>query len=229
MGRDRIKDIPVDEQPYHKCLSKGATSLSDAELLAVLLRTGTREKNSIELARELLSALKSSLLGLMDITPKELMRISGIGEAKAVQLLCVGEISKRIARTRALRQPALTSPGAVAEYYMEQLRYLKVEQVWLSLFDTKNQLIASQMISQGTVNGSMISPREVMIVALRHEAVSMILVHNHPSGDASPSQEDILLTNRMQTASDFVGIALLDHIIIGNHCYVSLKEHGMIR
>lgn len=229
MGHNRIKDIPVEEQPYYKCLSKGAAALSDAELLAILIRTGTRKKNSVELAREILDGSGQGLLGLMEIAPKELLKVTGIGEAKAVQLLCVGEISRRIARSRALRHPALTSPAAVADYYMEQLRHLRIEQVWLSMFDTKNQLIASQMISQGTVNSSIVSPREMMIAALRQEAVSIILVHNHPSGDASPSPEDILMTKRVAEAAACIGIGLLDHIIIGNNCYISLKEHGIIR
>ena len=122
----------------------------------------------------------------------------------------------------------MTSAASIADYFMEDLCHLEHEEIWAALFDTKNHLLRAVTLSKGTVNASVISPREVFLAALRHQAVFLILLHNHPSGDPSPSREDILLTHRMVSAGEILGISLLDHIIIGDHCYFSLKERNMI-
>ena len=169
------------------------------------------------------------MLGLMHLTFPKLTSLKGIGRVKAVQLLCVGEISKRIWKRKAREnQTAFCSPKAVAEYFQEDMRHLRQEQFYIMLFDTKQKLIRDVLISKGTVNASLASPREIFIQALKYEAVSLILVHNHPSGDPSPSKQDIVLTQKVYEAGSLIGIGLLDHVVIGEHSYVSMKERGLI-
>ena len=169
------------------------------------------------------------MLGLMHLTLPKLTSLKGIGRVKAVQLMCVGEISKRIWKRKAREnQTAFCSPKAVAEYFQEDMRHLRQEQFYIMLFDTKQKLIRDVLISKGTVNTSLASPREIFIQALKYEAVSLILVHNHPSGDPSPSKQDIALTQKVLEAGSLIGIGLLDHVVIGEHSYVSMKERGLI-
>lgn len=225
----QLKDIPLMEQPYEKCKQQGPSVLSDSELLAVFIRTGTRKENPIQIARNILEySMKNSIIGLMQMDLQDFLSISGIGEVKAVQLLCLTELSKRIAKQTAVSGLKLRSPDTIASYYMERLRHEKTEQVWISLFNTKCGLIKDCLVSSGTVNSSLIDPREIFIYALRHEAVYVVLVHNHPSGDPTPSNEDIQMTMRVCEAGALIGIEVLDHIIIGDNRYVSLKERGII-
>lgn len=147
---------------------------------------------------------------------------------KAIQILCLSELAKRLAKTSAGEGLILSSPSTIAEYYMEELRHQKQEQMKLLMLNTKTKLIGEADISKGTVNASLVSPRELFIEALNQEAVSIILIHNHPSGDPTPSKSDILLTKRVKDAGDLIGIELLDHIIIGNNCYISFSEQKMI-
>lgn len=220
-----------ESRPYEKCLKYGPSVLSDAELLAVIIRTGTRGISSEELAAQILGLSKSEngLLGICHLSRQELTAVPGIGEVKAIQVLCIGELSKRIATCQARRRLSFTEPASIAEYYKEQLRHEEQEVMICMMLDTKNHLIGEEMISKGTVNGSMISPRELFLTALRFRAVHIIVVHNHPSGDATPSQADIDITCRIKQAGDLLGIYLLDHIIIGDFEYVSFREKGMLR
>ena len=211
-----MKELPVTERPYEKCAAGGPGILSDAELLAVILKSGCRGMTALELADITRSTLK------------ELTAIPGIGTVKAIQLQCLGELSGRMAKENARERICMTSAASIADYFMEDLCHLEHEEIWAALFDTKNHLLRAVTLSKGTVNASVISPREVFLAALRHQAVFLILLHNHPSGDPSPSREDILLTHRMVSAGEILGISLLDHIIIGDHCYFSLKERNMI-
>ena len=191
-----FKDLyPKEELPYDKFLHTGAESLTDAELLAIMLRTGTKDKNPVELGRQILSLCDSKwgLLGLHHYSVRELQKIPGIGEVKAVQLLCIAEIAKRISVAQAASNLAFHRPDTVAEYYMERLRNKNTEQVILILLDSKNRLIHDKVLSLGTVNASLISPREILIYALREEAGGIMLLHNHPSGDPTPSKQDIII------------------------------------
>lgn len=225
----KLKDIPFPEQPYEKCKALGPSVLTDSELLAVFIRTGTRTENPIQIARRVLrSSGKDSLIGLMQMNFKDLVAVKGIGEVKAVQLVCLAELSKRISRQQAAPNVQLNNPGSIAGYYMEQLRHEKQEQVWICLFDTKCNLICDKMISSGTANASLISPREIFRYALKNSAVYLVMVHNHPSGDPIPSDEDILITRRVADAGLIMDISLIDHIIIGDRDYTSLKEIGLI-
>lgn len=225
-----MKELPADNRPYEKCFAIGAESLSDAELLAVILRTGSRGVPAIQLAHKILgySKVEQNLLGLHYLSISELMKINGVGKVKAIQIKCIVELSRRIAKTSAKSSLSFTKPETIADYYMEDVRHFEQEQMLLLMLNTKSRLLGDKVISKGTVNGSMITPREIFLEALNNHAVYIILVHNHPSGDPKPSREDILLTRRIRDAGSMIGIELLDHLIIGDKNYISFKERGIL-
>lgn len=225
-----VKELPSSERPYEKCEKYGTTSLSDAELLAVILRTGTKNLRAIDLAVNILNYSETypGLKGLNYLTMKELKRINGIGRVKAIELVCLTELTKRMSKEIHRESLKLVTPKSVADYYMQDMRHLNREQVLLLMLDTKSKLIKDMVISSGTVNASIMPTREVFIEALKQEAVNIILIHNHPSGDPSPSAEDLRVTKRMKEAGNLVGITLMDHIIIGDNKYISLKEQGLL-
>lgn len=224
-----MKDIPNAERPYEKCLKQGAEALSDAELLAVLLRTGTKGENVLALAKRLLyEDGGAGLLGIHQFSFQSLMKLKGIGKVKAVQILCLSELAKRLSKASVEPRLRFSSSQSVAEYYMEDLRHRNQEVMKLLLLNSKAELIDETNISKGTVNASLVTPRELFVEALKKEAVSMILLHNHPSGDPTPSRDDILTTKRISDCGLLIGIELLDHIIIGNNCYVSFQEENLL-
>lgn len=225
-----VKDMPESERPYEKCLSRGAKALSDAELLAVIVKTGTKEASSVDLAREVLKLNQDyeGLAGLYQLSYKDLTKVKGIGPVKAIQILCLSEAAKRMAKSLAKEKLRFSSPESIAAYFMEDLRHLEKEEVQVLFFDGKHGLIGETTVSIGTVNSAPSSPREVFLEALKAQAVYIILVHNHPSGDPSPSRQDFLLTRRMKEAGNLIGIELSDHIIIGNQRYYSFREEGVL-
>lgn len=217
-------------QPYEKFKTLGAESLSDEELLAIFIRTGTSKKDSVEIAGEILDTFpKRSLLGLCHIPWKTLTEIPGIGEVKAVKLKCLAELARRISQTKARKGLKFDRPETVAEYYMESLRHEEKERVVLILLDKKLHLISDTVLSIGTVSESLISPRELFLIALREKAVQIILLHNHPSGDASPSGDDLKITERIRLSGQLMGIPLIDHIIIGDNQFTSLRQAGYMK
>lgn len=224
-----IREMPRDERPYEKCSRLGAEHLSDVELLAVLLRTGTRGENALELAgRILYHAGGIGILGIHQFNAERLKQIKGIGNVKAIQISCISELAKRLAKASYQDTVCFTDPKTIAQYYMEDLRHEKQEHMKLLMLNSKAKLLGETTISKGTVNASLVTPRELFIEALQKNAVSIIILHNHPSGDPSPSREDMLTTKRIQDSGALIGIELLDHIIIGNNCYISFREEGML-
>ena len=226
-----MKDIPAAERPYEKCLQYGPDSLTDAELLSIIIRTGRRGENSLDLANNILALNYpgEGILGLLHLSLPELMNVKGIGQVKGMQLLCIGELSRRIWKRAAVNgTECYDHPRAIVNYYIEDMRHMEQEQLKIMLLNTKNMLIKDVLISKGTVNASIATPREILIEALRYHAVKMIMVHNHPSGDPTPSQDDLRLTKRVDEAAELVGIELLDHIVIGDNAYISFKEKGML-
>ena len=207
-----------EAMPYERFLKFGAESLTDTELLAIILRTGTKEKNALELAGDILH-----LQGNM-----QLKSIPGIGEVKAIKVKAIGELARRMARQSVRKKVKFDSPDKLAEYYMESMRHYTTECVMLVMLDNKGHLLGEHMISKGVVNASLISPREVFILALKHDASSIILIHNHPSGDAAPSKADRQITVQMHECGKLMNIPLIDHIIIGDHTYSSFKELELI-
>ncbi|MCM3746716.1 DNA repair protein RadC [Paenibacillus pasadenensis] len=220
-----LKEWPEDERPRERMLQHGAEALSHAELLAILLRTGTSKETAVHLASRLLHH-SGSLRGLIDMGHNELTRIKGIGPAKALQIRAGIELGRRLARTKQSDTVIVRRPQDAANYLMEDLRYLKVEHFVCLFLNTKNHIVARETLSIGTLNASLVHPREVFRAAIRHGCASIICAHNHPSGDPTPSNEDILLTRRLQEAGELIGIEVLDHIVIGDKRFISLKEHG---
>ena len=217
----------MTNKPYEKFKELGANALSNEELLAIILRTGTSNKPALKVAEEVLDtkdAYQGKLMGLYHKSLKELMEIDGIGEVKAIKLKCLTELSLRMAKERLENRVVFTNPSDIAEYYMETCRHLEVEKVFLLCLDNQLRLIKEYELSKGTINTSLISPREVFIEALNAKAVYILLIHNHPSGNPSPSKADIQITLKVMEAGKIIDIKLLDHIIIGDHSYVSLKE-----
>ena len=225
-----IKEMYKEDRPYEKCEKFGAENLTDTELLAILIRTGTKGENSLELSRKLLykNGFHNGLAGIHKWSLDELIQIKGIGKVKAIQLKCIAELSKRIAQTGRQQAVVMQNAFSVADYYMEQLRHEEKEHLMLCMFDTKCHLIADSILSIGTVNASLISPREIFLKAFEYHAVHVILVHNHPSGNPLPSRQDIEVTRKIVEGGRLLEIELADHIIIGDKKYFSFKEQEML-
>lgn len=220
------------ELPYERFLRFGPENLTEAELLAVIIRTGTRESSALQLAEQVLgltSYPREGLLGLYDVTLDELKSVKGIGQVKAVKLKCLAELSKRMSAATASRGICFYSSGQAAGYFMEKLRHLMTECVVLVCLDAKGQMLAERRLSQGSVRMALISPREIFLEALKYRAVNILLVHNHPSGDPTPSRADTELTAALRELGEKMDIPLLDHIVIGDNNYYSFKESSWLR
>ena len=223
-----IKDLPLSERPREKLCKYGANSLSNAELIATIIRTGYKEDTAIDLANRLLSMDVSGISYLTYATIEELTSIKGIGNCKAAQILAAIELGKRISSRGGEDKIKVDSPTVLAELLMEEMRCLKKEHFKIAILDTKNQIISIENISIGNLNASIVHPREVFNIAIKRSANSIILVHNHPSGDVTPSTEDINITHRLIDAGNIIGIKVLDHIIIGDNKFISFKQRNII-
>jgi DNA repair protein RadC len=220
-----IRDWPVAERPREKLLEQGALSLSDAELLAIFLRTGVRGYSAVDLARHLLGQF-GGLRGLLEADVKRFNREFGLGPAKFAQLQAVMEMSRRHLADRLRRGSALQSPQAVRDYLKAQLRH-ELHEVFACLFlDSKHRLLGFEVLFRGTIDSTSVYPRQVLKRGLAHNAAALILCHNHPSGIAEPSQADVQLTHRLKKALELVDIRVLDHFIIGEGEPLSMVEHG---
>ncbi len=224
--RVAIKDMPEELRPREKLLSRGEGALSDAELLAVLIGQGTRGLNAVELANQLILEHKG-LRNLRDLSIEELMQHKGIGVAKAVTIKAALELAKRSSLGVPYRV-TVRSPVDVTYLVMEEMRYFDREYFRVLYLDRKGTLLVMEDVSVGSLHSSFVHPREVFKTAVKRSAASIILVHNHPSGDPSPSKEDIQTSNRLIQAGSILGIEVLDHIIIGDGRYCSMKEKGLI-
>ena len=216
----------AQELPYERFLSCGAGSLTNAELLAIILRTGTREKNATQLSH--FEEGFADLSALYRLTLEDLLEIPGIGEVKAVKILSLAEISRRLVREKAAARMIFDAPSAVADYYMEDLRHRETETAVLVLLDNRMGFLGDEILSFGSVNCTLLSPREIFLSALRWKAVNIMILHNHPSGDPQPSEMDLQITERISRAGELLGIHLVDHLIIGDLAYTSLREYGVV-
>ncbi len=225
-----MKDLPISERPYEKIEKYGVSCLSDAELVAVLIKNGTRNKNSVELAREILNhhPVHKGLIGLHYLSDQELKHIDGIGRVKAAQLLCAAEISNRMTKQRIPEREPFNSPETVAGFFMEEMRTKTTESTVVAFLDNRCRLIRYEILFVGSISSCVANPRVILKKALQYDASCFILIHNHPSGDCTPSQADLSLTERVKEAGELIGIQLLDHIILGDCQYVSLRERGHI-
>jgi DNA repair protein RadC len=220
-----IREMPADERPRERLVKYGAGVCSAAELLAIHLRTGTPERSALGLGELLLKEF-SGLRGVSCASIEELSRIKGVGEVKAVQIVAAVELSKRLSVLNNDERPAIHSPQDVSTLLMPELRDLKKEYLKSLLLDSKNRVMKINTVSIGILDSSLVHPREVFKDAIVASAASIIVAHNHPSGDPTPSIEDKRVTQRLYEAGQLLGIDLLDHVVIGDNRWVSLKQIG---
>lgn len=223
----KVKDMALEERPREKMILNGTKNLSNAELLAILLRTGTKKRNAIELASYIINKDLQGIRYLQDISIEELCEIDGIGLSKATQIKAALELGVRISSIKPDKYK-VKNPWDIYKYYMENLRYKQNEVFKVVLLNTKNEIITDVDVSVGTLNSSLVHPREVFKEAIKRSSNKMILIHNHPSGSVEPSKEDKNITERLIKCGDIIGIEVIDHIIIGDGLYFSFKENMII-
>jgi len=222
-----IKELPYEERPREKMIACGTGMLSNSELLAILIGTGTRNKSSLRLAEEILS-MQKGILFLTECTPEELASIKGIGIAKSCQILAAIELGKRISTIPREKKPKINSPETIAALFMEEMRYYKKEVFNVLMINTKGEIVGVDKTSVGDLCSTVIHPREVFLSAIKRSAAAVVFVHNHPSGDPAPSQDDIMTTNKLLEAAKILGIQVWDHVIIGDGKYISFREEQLI-
>ena len=224
-----VRDLPAEERPREKLLRSGAAALSNVELLAILLRTGTRQHSVLRVSEEVLAHYKDrGISGIVHIAPTELSQINGVGLAKAASILAAVELGRRLSQAAAARIEVVHGPEDAAHYAMPRFRFEQREHFAVLLLNTKNHILGMPEISVGSLSASVVHPREVFREAINYAAAAMILLHNHPSGDPSPSREDIAVTSRLVKAGKIMDIEVLDHIILGDQRFLSLKEKGFL-
>lgn len=220
-----IKEIPLNDRPREKMAANGAAVLTDAELIAILLRTGTAEKSAIDIASEMTAdgGLYKRLAGITRLN--ELTNIKGLGQAKAATVLAALEIGRRIASAKPIEKIHLSCPQDVANFLMPRLRYAAKEQFVVILLNSKNKVIGTEVVSEGSLSSSVVHPREVYAPAMLHHAAAIMVAHNHPSGDPKPSFEDEEVTRMLSRSGKVLGIPMIDHVIIGDGNYYSFLEN----
>ena len=226
-----MTDNYIEEKllPFEKSEAYGFESLTDEELIAIIIRSGTSNAGCMQVAADVIKKSGGmGILGLQNISVKDLCRIDGIGKVKAIQLKSICELSRRMVRQSYRKRIQFRAAEDIASYCMEDMRHLKQEQLRVLLLDTKSRLLHEKIITIGTINSTILSPRELCREALLHDAAGFIMVHNHPSGDPLPSRDDIISTQRMKNASDILGLSMIDHIIIGDNKYISMKAENII-
>ncbi len=224
---EKLEFLPQDEMPREKLLAYGAEFLATAELIAILLGTGNKSQSVLEVANVVLNKY-SDLSTLAKVSPLELSQIEGIGIAKGVRITASFELASRIKSQEVIKRKSISSPQDVYDLVISKVQKENRELFILILLNTKNKIITLETISVGSLNSSVVHPREVFRKAISWSSAGMILVHNHPSGDVSPSKEDILLTSRLTESGNLLGIEILDHVIIGENDYYSFKENNYI-
>lgn len=218
-----IKEWRPDERPREKLIKNGAASLSDAELIAIIIRAGTKKYSAIDVARDLIN-LYGNLSKLASCDVSELQKIKGIGRTKAVQIAAVFELVRRVQAEPYDPSKIIRSPEDVAKYYIPRLRNLRQETFWVLMLNSASQIIREVKITEGILNASIVHPREVFRTAITESAASIILLHNHPSGNPQPSNDDIIITKKLVQTGEIVDIKVLDHLIIAGDSYTSLKK-----
>ncbi len=228
MAYKSIKNWPEEERPRERLLKLGADNLSNAQLLAIILRSGGGGKSALDLAMEMLDSFKN-LKNIENASIKEFTLLKGMGSAKAAQIKAAFELGRRLLREPCEKGPVFSSSRDVYSYYYPVVKDIKREVLFCAMLDAKNRVFRDCRVSEGTLTNSLIHPREAFRNAIRESAASVIFVHNHPSGDPTPSREDISITERLVHTGEIVGIKVLDHIIIGYNKHVSLMDGGYIK
>lgn len=222
----RILDMQKDERPRERLIKNGASALSDSELLAIILRTGSKKENVINLSQRILGEYNIKQLSQINLT--QLMKIHGIKESKATQISACFEIARRLESFNSVEKPKISSPEDVYRRLFPRMREQKKEMFIELCLDTKNHILKEEVISMGSLNANVVHPREVFKLALTESAAHIIVAHNHPSGDPTPSREDIEITKKLVETGNIMGITVLDHVIIGDGRHFSMKEAGHI-
>lgn len=233
MKKDKYEnnEYRMQNLPYEKFTTYGSKALTDSELLSIILRTGTAKTDVCRLGENVLAQTAkygNGLLGLYHIPVDDLRKIPGIGQVKAIQLKALAELCTRMSQAKAKGALSFHDPYSVADYYMERLRHENVEYIFLLLLDSGLHLIEERILSKGTVNASLLSPREVFINAFQGKAANIMLLHNHPGGNPTPSENDLRITERVREVGQMVDIPLFDHIIIGDNSYFSFQESHLM-
>jgi len=224
-----IKDLPEDERPRERLFKYGTQSLKTSELLAILIRVGNRQETAVQVAEKILQKYNGDLKRMSCETEKQLSDgIKGLGKSKAAQIMAAFELGKRLSAFTGNERPQISSPRDVAQIFMSRLRYLSTETLHVLSLDTKNYVTKHRRIFEGSLDVSIIHPREIFRFALEESAAAIIIVHNHPSGDPTPSEDDLKITRQLVEAGRILDIPVLDHIVIGDGRYVSLREQGII-
>ena len=223
-----MKELPPEDRPREKLIKNGAAALTDSELLAILIGSGTPEKSALDIARDLTAdnGVLNNIAIVHDV--KELAKTKGLGRAKASIIIAALELGRRIASAEPLLRDSITSPEDGVALLMPRLRYEAKEHFLVVLLNSKNKVLEIKQISEGSLNSPVVHPREVFAPAVLHHAAAILTAHNHPSGDPTPSKEDKALTNTLVQAGKYMGIPVLDHIIIGDARYFSFKEHSYL-
>lgn len=222
----KMKELPLSERPYEKLELYGAEVLTNSELLAIIIKTGTKDETSVMLAQKILNLElgneSQDLRFLQDISIEKLMTIKGIGKVKAIQIKAIGELTKRLSKPINNMKIKVKSPGDIANLFMQELRYEKKEIMKLIILNSKNVIQKMVNISLGATNSASVEPKEILLEAIKGQANRIILIHNHPSGDPTPSKADYMVTDRIYECADIMGIELLDHIVIGDGKFESI-------
>ncbi len=224
----KIKALPPSERPVEKTIVKGADALSNSELLAILLGSGTREKSAISLAEDVLSGNGGGISCLAESSVQELMSINGIGRSKAARIVAAVELGKRISTEPRTKRIGVESSADIAGMFVEDMRYEKREIFKALLLNPRGEIISIETVSIGELTSTLVHPREVFSQAVRRSAAGIVFVHNHPSGNPEPSEEDIRTTERLIACGKLLGIVVIDHIVIGDGQYCSMKSMGLM-
>ena len=226
----KMKELPISERPYEKLEMYGANTLSNAELLAIIIKSGTKDESSVTLAQKILSLSKSknckedNLKFLQELSIEEFMQIKGIGKVKAIQLKATCELAKRISKPIKEIKIKIKTPEDIANLFMDELKTEKREIVKVVIMNSQNVILKIQTISQGGTSSVQVNTKDILMEAVKIGAPKIIVIHNHPSGNAKPSIEDITFTKRLEKAAEILGVLLLDHIVIGYNQYTSIKS-----
>jgi len=223
-----LKTVPVLERPREKLEVYGAETLTNAELLAIVLQSGSREDTAVGLGHKIINMFDHGLEGLSDVTLEELKQVKGVGTAKACQITAAVELGKRVNRCEKKILGQMNSPKKVADFFLSEMKHLNKEKFIVVFLNTKHMITSYEVISIGSLNASIVHPREVFNRAIKKSAAFIILVHNHPSGNPRPSEEDKVVTDRLKQVGIVVGIKVLDHIIVSSEGYYSFKEMDLI-
>ena len=231
----KMKELPISERPYEKLEMYGANTLSNAELLAIIIKSGTKDESSVTLAQKILSLGKNkeckedNIKFLQELSIEEFMKIKGIGKVKAIQLKATCELAKRISKPIRQIKTKIRTPHDVANLFIDELKVEKREIVKVIIMNSQNVILKIQTISQGGTSSAQVSTKDILLEAVKMGAPKIILIHNHPSGESKPSKADIEFTEKLEKAAEILGILLLDHIIIGYNQYTSIKTYMLAR